>query len=502
MSFRSGLSELTPVSMRTLILKSATTLLTSPMRRRMARDGAALAARLRGERPTVRYFHQADDPYSHLAAQMLPRLRARYAAEIEVHLAPPPEDSAAPDRERLRGYGLRDAVRLARAHDLEFPSNPALPAPEAVLRLQAILADALDRDRFDATAAAAGNALWSGDMRALEVMAAPNGAAEPGLADQSLAAGEATRRRLGHYLGGMFHFEGEWFWGVDRLGWLERRLADRGLDREPGARPLAPALEPTLEPFPIRLNQSDRTERAPIQKFRAFFDPITVSHLSENALDAPPAGSPPTLEVWFSFRSPYSWLVMPRIRRLARAYGAPLELRPILPMVMRGLAVPRIKTLYIALDSKREAERLGLPFGAIVDPVGAGAERALAVLHHAIPLGLGQEFAELGLKAAFADGIALAEDRGLFDVARRAGLTDAQTAAALADDTWRTRVEGNRAALLDAGLWGVPAFRVSGGPAHWGQDRLWMLEQDLREALSPAPGGPKSGRRTSRADGS
>lgn len=464
MSFRSGLSELTPVSMRTLILKSATTLLTSPMRRRMARDGAALAARLRGERPTVRYFHQADDPYSHLAAQMLPRLRARYAAEIEVHLAPPPEDSAAPDRERLRGYGLRDAVRLARAHGLEFPSNPALPAPEAVLRLQAILANALDRDRFDATAAAAGNALWSGDMRALEAMAALNGAAEPGLADQSLAAGEATRQRLGHYLGGMFHFEGEWFWGVDRLGWLERRLADRGLDREPGARPLAPALEPTL--------------------------------------DAPPAGSPPTLEVWFSFRSPYSWLVMPRIRRLARAYGAPLELRPILPMVMRGLAVPRIKTLYIALDSKREAERLGLPFGAIVDPVGAGAERALAVLHHAIPLGLGQEFAELGLKAAFADGIALAEDKGLFDVARRAGLTDAQTAAALADDTWRTRVEGNRAALLDAGLWGVPAFRVSGGPAHWGQDRLWMLEQDIRDALSPAPAGPKSGRRTSRADGS
>src|SRR3990167_2640036 len=242
MSFKSGLSELTPVSMRTLILKSATTLLTSPMRRRMARDGAALAARLRGERSTVRYFHQADDPYSHLAAQMLPRLRARYAVEIEVHLAPPPEDSAAPDRERLRGYGLRDAVRLARAHGLEFPSNPALPALEAVLRLQAILAHALDRDRFDATATAAGNALWAGDMRALGAMAALDGAAEPGLADQSLAAGEATRRRLGHYLGGMFNFEGEWFWGVDRLGWLERRLADSGLDREPGARPPAPAL--------------------------------------------------------------------------------------------------------------------------------------------------------------------------------------------------------------------------------------------------------------------
>lgn len=434
--------------MRTLILRSATTFLTSPTRRRMARDGAALAARLRGERPTIRYFHQADDPYSHLAAQMLPRLRTRYAVAIETYLAPPPEDSAAPDRERLRAYGVRDAARVARAYGLEFPANADLPAPEAVVRLRAILADALERDRFDATATAAGNALWSGDLRALEAMTALSGASKPGLADQRLAAGEATRRRLGHYLGGMFHFEGEWFWGVDRLGWLEHRLADRGLDRDVGARPLAPALEPTL--------------------------------------DTPPAGPPPTIALWFSFRSPYSWLVMPRIRRLARAYGATLELRPILPMVMRGLAVPRIKTLYIALDCKREAERLGLPFGAIVDPVGAGAERALAVLHHAIPLGLGEEFAELGLKAAFADGIALAEDRGLFDVARRAGLTNAQTAAALADDGWRTRVVTNRAALLDAGLWGAPTFRVSGGPAHWGQDRLWMLEQDIRAAMTPA----------------
>jgi 2-hydroxychromene-2-carboxylate isomerase len=124
---------------------------------------------------------------------------------------------------------------------------------------------------------------------------------------------------------------------------------------------------------------------------------------------------------------------MPRIRELTQAYGAKLELRPILPMVMRGLAVPRIKTIYITLDCKREAERLGLPFGCIVDPVGAGAERALAVLHHAMDLGVGEQFAELGLKAAFADGIALAEDAGLYDVARRAGLTDAQTAAALAD---------------------------------------------------------------------
>lgn len=437
------------MSLRTILMRGVTAALTSPTRRRWARDGAALTARLRGERPTIRYFHQADDPYSHLAAQMLPRLRGRYAVEIETWLVPPPHASAAPDRDRLRTYGLRDAARLARARGLGFPAKAALPDPEAVRRLETVLADALERGRFEEVVSAAGAALWSGDTRTLAGMAAWASGQDPHLVDRFLLTGEDRREGLGHYLGGMFHFEGEWFWGVDRLGWLERRLADRGLDREAGTPPMAPALEPTLSP------------------------PLGLA----------PA---PTIELWFSFRSPYSWLVLPRIRQLAQAYGAKLELRPILPMVMRGLAVPRVKTLYIALDCKREAERLGLSFGRIVDPVGAGAERALAVLHHALDHGLGEDFAELGLKAAFADGIALAEDAGLYAVARRAGLTDAQTTAALADDSWRDRVEINRAALLDAGLWGAPSFRVSGREAHWGQDRLWMLEDDIRAAMEPA----------------
>jgi 2-hydroxychromene-2-carboxylate isomerase len=245
----------------------------------------------------------------------------------------------------------------------------------------------------------------------------------------------------------MLHYDGQWYWGVDRLNHLEERLAGEGRDTTPDAAPLAAYRD-------LRLHE------------------------------APKAGAPATIEAWFSFRSPYSWIAMPRLRRLAAHYGARLELRYILPMVMRGLPVPPIKARYIFLDTLREAGRVGLPFGRIVDPVGAGAERALAVLHHAAPLGLGEPFAELGLKAAWADGIALAEDAGLEDVAVRAGLTPGQVAAALADESWRAAAEVNRAALFDAGLWGAPTYRVNGGPAHWGQDRLWALEDDLIAATN------------------
>ena len=55
---------------------------------------------------------------------------------------------------------------------------------------------------------------------------------------------------------------------------------------------------------------------------------------------------------------------------------------------------------------------------------------------------------------------------------------------ALADETWRAPAEVNRRALFDAGLWGAPSYCVNGRPAHWGQDRLWALEEDLLEELT------------------
>ena len=51
--------------------------------------------------------------------------------------------------------------------------------------------------------------------------------------------------------------------------------------------------------------------------------------------------------------------------------------------------------------------------------------------------------------------------------------------AALADDGWRAIAEANRIEMLAQGLWGVPSFRVEGFEAVWGQDRLWMIEDDL-----------------------
>ncbi|OYU71613.1 MAG: hypothetical protein CFE28_07770 [Alphaproteobacteria bacterium PA2] len=245
----------------------------------------------------------------------------------------------------------------------------------------------------------------------------------------------------------MLFFEGEWYWGVDRVHHLEARLTALGLDSRKGEPPVAPYRDVVLGP-------------------------------------PPKARRPVAIDFWFSFRSPYTWIAFPRVRHLAQHYGVELRLRFILPMIMRGLPVPGIKSRYITFDTKREAEQVGLPFGVIVDPVGKGVERALAVLYRAIPLGLGGVFAENTLKGSWANGVDLTTEAGLKAIARDSGLPDGLVDEALADESWRQPAEVNRQALFDAGLWGAPSYCVNGRPAHWGQDRLWALEEDILDEMT------------------
>ena len=427
--------------MKAAIGRLLTRTLTSPTLRTTRRRLLAWRRTRKGKPAVLHYFHEAADPYSHLAAQMLPAIAARYRITITPHLVSPPDAAAAPDADRLACWARRDAALLARATGLNMPGNAQPPAETTTAHLNAALTAAIAHGDFAATAIAAGTALWRGEPLPTHPQASPSET------QAALATGNALRLKLRHYLGATFHFEGEWYWGIDRLHHLERRLTEQGLDTTPAAPPLMPVRDVTLS-------------------------------------GPPGTAQGRVLHMYLSFRSPYSYIAVPRAQALAAHYGAELKLRFVLPMVMRGLPVPSAKRIYIMLDTKREAERLNLPFGKSVDPVGLGVERGLAVLHHAIPAGQGAAFALSFLQGAFADGIDATTQSGLHQMATRANLPNALVTAALADETWRATAEENRAEMLQAGLWGVPCFRVDDGPMVWGQDRLWVIEQALATAAA------------------
>lgn len=425
-------------------------LLTDPTLRDAQRVVAELVRRVRLQPHRIRYFHQVDDPYSHLAAQTLERLGERYDVAVAPCLVAPPADDAAPDRDRLAAYARKDAADIAAPLGLDFPVGAAAPDPLLVATVTRTLAAAAPGS-FARRAVALGAALWRGDAAAVAELARRFGADDDAAADAAVAVGTAERASLGHYLGATFHYGGEWYWGVDRLHYLEQRLQALG------------ALRHGAAPGPI-VAIPDANGAAPGRR-----------------------GGDVVVDAFVSLRSPYSCIAMERLLSLPRRFPVAVRWRPVLPMVMRGLPVPLAKRLYIVRDTKREADRIGVPFGLINDPVGAPVERGFGLWRWAQAQGRGGEYLHAFLRAAFAEGVDTGSDAGLRHVVEAAGLAWSEAQHHVDATEWRAELEANRAAMLDLGLWGVPSFRVSGGDrppfATWGQDRLWLVEREIAARL-------------------
>lgn len=187
------------------------------------------------------------------------------------------------------------------------------------------------------------------------------------------------------------------------------------------------------------------------------------------------------LDFFFSFRSPYSYLAAPRAFALPERFDVEVAFRGVIPMAMRGQAVPRAKRLHTLRDVKREAVRLGMPFGRIHDPIGAGATRCLLVAAHAVDAGREREWVLRASRAIWAEAVDVATDDGLRPLCEQAGLAWSDCTVALADPALLARVEGDTAALVALGHWGVPVLTF-GDALFWGQDRIAELEHALSDA--------------------
>jgi 2-hydroxychromene-2-carboxylate isomerase len=436
-------------SIKTLLMPAVSQRLLSRERLLALRAKAEKVRAAQDLRHVVHYFHQVDDPYSALAAACLPHLAARYDVDIQAHVAGPPPDNAAPERARLIAYSRKDAALLARHYQLDFTDTGTQPGPDLTSDASRLLVAAIQAGRFVEVAGAVSTALWSSTERLSETSwpGGPLAMADDAATRTHRAAADRLRQQLGHYLGAMFYYAGEWYWGIDRLYHLEQRLQQLGVQKA-GARSVlfAPGTDWTT---PVRVARSQ------------------------------------PIDFFVSLRSPYSAIVAPRIFTLGRLAGVPVRLRYVLPMVMRGLPVPREKRSYITLDAAREAHARGIPFGRLNDPVGRPTERGLALIPLAERAGLGEGYLLSFMRGVWAEGIDAGSDRGLRRIAERAGLTWAACRTALNNDGWRGVAEHNREAMFALGLWGVPSFQV-GDVAVWGQDRLWAVQ----DALMAAPGDP------------
>ena len=205
-----------------------------------------------------------------------------------------------------------------------------------------------------------------------------------------------------------------------------------------------------------------------------------------------------TIDVFWSFRSPYSYLVTPDLLRIRSDFDVTVRLRPVLPIALRAKtavfdAADKKRPRYIVMDARRRAEFLGLPFKwPSPDPVIQDRETFEVPVHQPLIwrlMGLGVEAERRGKGIDFAHAAAgriwngepdwdLGDD--LAEAARSVGLSLADMERAIPDADVVSVVEQNHQALEDAGHWGVPTMVFKGEP-FFGQDRIdtlrWRLEK-------------------------
>jgi 2-hydroxychromene-2-carboxylate isomerase len=211
-----------------------------------------------------------------------------------------------------------------------------------------------------------------------------------------------------------------------------------------------------------------------------------------------------TADIYWSFRSPYSFIATRRYRALAETYDLTLTLRPVYPLAIRQPDFFERNhpnwLRYVFTDVFRVAQYLGIEIAPPrPDPIvqDIATRKIAAEQPHIFRLTrLGQAASRRGKGIEFADEVSRLiwggcegwnEGDHLAKAAARAGLDLGELdAEALAEaEMLDAEIAANQAALETAGHWGVPTLVFDGEP-FFGQDRIdlavWRMKQKGLEA--------------------
>lgn len=206
------------------------------------------------------------------------------------------------------------------------------------------------------------------------------------------------------------------------------------------------------------------------------------------------------VDVFWSFRSPYSYLATPQLVALEAQYDLKVNVRPVLPIAVRidGF-FKRVNPLwppYLARDIYRLGQMQGTPIrwprpDPIVMDIASGEVPAeQPYIHRITRMGMAAAEAGRGLEYISEVGALIwsgstdnwHEGDHLAQAAARAGLDGAALERQAVDEAARldAAIAANQTALESAGHWGVPTMVFEGEP-FFGQDRidvlLWRMKQ-------------------------
>lgn len=398
----------------------------------------AIPRKLTGQSPTLDVFIDASDPHSYLLVQALSQLVARYQCVLRFWAFHQTDPQLIPKRTLWLSHRYTDAKWLANLYGFNLPIENPFKHPSNIDAANDALASRIEAAATLADIVALFESLWeSHDL--------------PNWVDQASVSSHRQRSRqrmtkAKHFNSAVVYFEGESYSGVDRLDHLEQRL-----------RLIFNAKQGNLI-------------------FNKTYKDCITRQARTTALDV---DTTEPLRLYFSARSPYSYLALIRANALCQYYGLTLDIRLVLPMVMRDIPVPNVKKMAIFFDVCRESKKFGIPYGFVADPLGKPVEYCYDLYSYAKTQHKGFEFLKNFSEAVNAKGTRADKINNLQKIIEQTGLNWEHAKAYLDGEFWREEAEINANALNEYGLWGVPCM-VYGETVVWGQDRLWAIEQAIQ----------------------
>jgi len=209
---------------------------------------------------------------------------------------------------------------------------------------------------------------------------------------------------------------------------------------------------------------------------------------------------PLEFDLFYSFRSPYSYLATGRIVDLAKTYDVSVNLRLVYPLAVRKRDffkdINPLWPRYVLTDIVRIAQMLNIPLGwpqpdpIVQDAATREVSKDQPYIHRLVRLGIAAALEGKGLAVADEGSRVIwsgevqnwHQGDHLERAAARAGLTLAAMDKVIEEkpDDYDGIAEENQKALHEAGHWGVPTMVFHGEP-FFGQDRIdvliWRLKQ-------------------------
>jgi 2-hydroxychromene-2-carboxylate isomerase len=190
-----------------------------------------------------------------------------------------------------------------------------------------------------------------------------------------------------------------------------------------------------------------------------------------------------TVEIFFDFLSPPSYLAWTQMPGILERTGAAAIWRPMFTIGLHELTgnrspitVPN-KAKWVMKDLQRYARKYGVPLNpnpnGFINILPSGRAAALAERE-----GVVEQLMAKAYPAMFVEGRDLADPDVLREIIASAGLDADRYLDAITTDEVKALLKNNTQEAADRGAFGAPTFFV-GDEMFFGQDRLEFVEEEL-----------------------